>query len=134
MKELDSRTWTPRESAIYHAARLENSEEVATLTAERDQAFTKGVESVLRIRCWDHKEVPAYNAKEASGAECPVCKVKEVELERDALRTALLKHGRHDSTCAWREDIRECDCGLYAAEGIVIVDGVPTRGALGGKS
>lgn len=51
------------------------------------EAFNEGVESVLTIRCMKHRAVPAYNSNEASGAECPACKVGELE----AAKTSLLR-------------------------------------------
>lgn len=48
---------------------------IKRLTAEADTAFAKGIESVLRIRCYEHAEVPQYNESEHGGGECGACAV-----------------------------------------------------------
>lgn len=37
--------------------------------------FEDGIESVLYIRCMEHRFVPAYNHNEVTGAECAACAV-----------------------------------------------------------
>ena len=47
-----------------------------------------------------------------------IARVREAERERDALREALARYGRHESDCCWRAWPREsCTCGLDAAKG-----------------
>ena len=70
-----------------------SQEEVRRLRAALDTAFEDGLRAVTRIRCMAHRDVPAYNTNEATGAECPACEVEaqkaEVRRLREALRWAL---------------------------------------------
>ena len=67
--------------------------EVLRLQSEKRTAFEAGLKAVTRIRCLAHRDVPAYNSNEASGAECPACEVEAQKAEarrlRDALETCL---------------------------------------------
>jgi hypothetical protein len=37
------------------------------------QAFDDGVQSVMSIRCIEHRAIPPWNANEITGAECGAC-------------------------------------------------------------
>lgn len=45
------------------------------ILADACPEFLRGVESVLTIRCMEHRAVPAYNTKESGGGECAACVV-----------------------------------------------------------
>lgn len=49
--------------------------QVTDLTKQLDNAFVRGVESVMAIRCTKHMGVPQLNT-EAGGGECAACVVE----------------------------------------------------------
>lgn len=63
-------------------------------TAARNADFTEGVESVIYIRCMEHREVPQYNTAEISGAECAAC---EAERWRQAVARMFASLGKGHS-------------------------------------
>lgn len=49
-----------------------------TSEAERD-AYFKGVEDVLYVRCLRHRNVPAYNQEVSKSGECPACEIETLK-------------------------------------------------------
>ena len=63
--------------------------EVERLRHENAGAFESGLRAVRRIRCLEHRDVPQYNTKEASGAECAACEVERLRTIAGDLADAL---------------------------------------------
>src|ERR1700722_14619556 len=61
----------------------------------------EGIGGVLSIRCLKHLEVPQLNSKEATGAECPICEIENIESLFVDLGQLL--QGWHSDGTAWSE-------------------------------